>query len=327
VRARHIPARHNAGVHWTRGASILLLGAAALASGCATRSRDVPPSPTSPAEFATWSCERIDDETETVQRRAAGVAYAVDERGGNNVVALGLGLSVFWPALLAMRPEGLEAAELARLKGRYEALGAAAVRKGCPPPRAELSASRAAALSVALGERLLYEDRAPARRGGRRPPAAVEVDGPAVVEWQLTVVALRRGDIEYRGRAGEVWRHDSTGNVIEAPDGALQWPQLLRGELVLGHVVAGDIALGADPMTRARVRGQVVAVGPQTVAGRRFDAAVVELFGDAQRGDSFTRLEGALVVDRASGVLLRLDLRSGEPGFALQRRLLRIDGP
>jgi hypothetical protein len=54
-------------------------------------------------------------------------------------------------------------------------------------------------------------------------------------------------------------------------------------------------------------------VGPQTVAGRRFDAAVVELFGDAQRGDSYTRIDGALVVDRLSGVLLRLDLSTAQP--------------
>jgi hypothetical protein len=52
---------------------------------------------------------------------------------------------------------------------------------------------------------------------------------------------------------------------------------------------------------------------------------VVELFGDAQRGESHTRVEGAIVVDRDSGVLLRLDLKSGDPGFLLQRRLVRIE--
>jgi hypothetical protein len=31
------------------------------------------------------------------------------------------------------------------------------------------------------------------------------------------------------------------------------------------------------------------------------------------------------VVDRASGVLLRLDLQSAQPPFALQRRLMRVD--
>jgi len=85
--------------------------------------------------------------------------------------------------------------------------------------------------------------------------------------------------------------------------------------------------LVGDPLTRARMRGQVVAVGPQTVAGRRFDAIVVELFGDAQRGDVTTRVDGAIVVDRASGLLLRLDLRSANASFSLQRRLVRVEAP
>jgi hypothetical protein len=80
-------------------------------------------------------------------------------------------------------------------------------------------------------------------------------------------------------------------------------------------------------MQRARMRGQVVAVGPQMIAGRRFDAAVVELFGDAPRGDGYTRVEGVIVVDRASGVLLRLDLRSAQAPFSLLRRLVRVEAP
>jgi hypothetical protein len=31
------------------------------------------------------------------------------------------------------------------------------------------------------------------------------------------------------------------------------------------------------------------------------------------------------VVDRSSGVLLRLDLRSAQPGFNVQRRLVQVD--
>jgi hypothetical protein len=71
----------------------------------------------------------------------------------------------------------------------------------------------------------------------------------------------------------------------------------------------------------------VVAVGPQTVAGQRFDVAVIELFGDAERGNVSTRLDGSIVVDRTSGVLLRLDLNSSMPGFDLQRRLVRVERP
>lgn len=301
-------------------AALLLLPPALLAAGCATRAVDVQPLPVSPAEFATWDCARIDDERDLVQYRAADVAWAVDERVGNNILALGMGVAVFWPAMLAMRPEGFEHAELARLKGRHEALESAARDKGCPALSPVLPAARVAALPLAVGERLVYEDRALAR-------------GPAS-EWALLVGALRRGEVEYSrteaagptAPAG-VWLQDRAGNITRAPDGALSWPRLLRGDLVLGAVTAGDMLVVGDPLTRARMRGQVVAAGPQTVAGRRFDAIVVELFGDAQRGDNTTRVDGAIVVDRASGLLLRLDLRSANSSFSLQRRLVRVEAP
>jgi hypothetical protein len=289
----------------------MALAAALALAGCASRSVDIAPAPANPAEFLPWSCERIVDEQDRVQLRAADVAYAVDERAGTNILALGIGISVFWPALLAARPAGAEAAELAQLKGRYEALAQAARGKQCPVAGPELPAARAAALPVALGERLVYEDRVDLRR--------------APVENALTLTALRREATELSGEGGATWRTDPAGNLVAAPPGALLWPRLLRAELALGAITAGDMLVAGDPLLRARLRGQVVAIGPQTIGGRRFDAAVVELFGDAQRGDASTRLEGAIVVDRTSGLLLRLDLRSADPAFSLQRRLLRIE--
>ncbi len=304
-----------------RRALLPSLLALSLLAGCATRSTQVAPLPANPADFATWDCARIDDELDSVRQRAADLAWAVDEHAGNNIIALGLGVTVFWPALLAMRPEGLEAADLARLKGRDDALRIAAGQQSCPPAAAELSAARAQALPVALGERLVYED----RRLLRQPPT----------QWALQLTALRRGEIEYTAElatdAATVAAtdarlvHDLAGNVISAPPGALRWPHLLRGALVLGQVTAGDILIAGDPQARARMRGQVVAQGPQTVAGRRFEVRVIELFGDVTLGEGSTRVDGVIVVDRASGVLLRLDLRSAQPGFALQRRLVRVD--
>lgn len=291
-------------------AAALWLG---LLAGCSTRAVDVRPAATDPAEFVTWGCERMADELDLVQQRAADVAYAVDEHAGNNILALGVGVTVFWPALLAMRTDGLEAADLARLKGRYEALLVARRDRGCPVPGPELPAALAATLPVKVGDRLVYEDRA----APRLPPQ----------DWALRVTALRRGDLEFELDAvtAGLWRQDRAGNVVEAPAGALQWRRLLRNAMELGQIVAGEMSVAGDPLAHARLRGQVVAVGPQTVAGRRFDVAVIELFGDAQHGEAYTRVDGAIVVDRHSGVLLRLDLRSAHPAFALQRRLMRID--
>jgi hypothetical protein len=290
-------------------ASALLL----VVAGCATRAVDVVPAPTSMADFLGWGCTRIEDELDLVQQRATDLAYDVDERAGNNILALGAGLTLFWPALLAMRPAGPDADELARLKGRYEALKGAASLQACQPSSDELPAARAAALPVGLGEQLVYEDRRSARQPG--------------IEWAQRVSALRRGEVEFRSedQPASRWRQDLAGNLLAAPPGALQWPHLLRGGLRPGTVTAGDLVLSGDPQTRARMRGQVLAVGPQSVAGRHFDAAVVELFGDTQWGDVTTRVAGVLVVDRASGVLLRLELDSASPSFTLQRRLVRVD--
>jgi len=287
--------------------------ATSLLVGCATRSADVKPVLASPADFAGWSCTRIDDELDRVQQRAADVAYSVDERAGNNILALGLGVTVFWPAILAMRPAGLEAADLAVLKGRDEALRTAARGQGCPPVGVQLAAARAAGLPVGVGERLVYED----RRSARQP----------ATEWSLRLDALRRNEMEFSldgAEGSELWQQDMAGNITTAPRGWLQWSHLLRSELVLGQVISGDIVVAGDPLARARMRGQVVAVGPQSVAGRRFDVAVIELFGDATAGEVFTRIDGAIAVDRQSGVLLRLDLRCAKPVFNLQRRLTRV---
>ena len=284
--------------------------------GCATRSADIVPARANLTDFAGWDCNRLADEQDLVQRRAADLAYQVDERVGNNIIALGVGLAVFWPAILAMRPAGPEAQDLARLKGRFEALQTAARLRQCPPPAPDLTPEVAATLPVAVGERMLYEDRQDARRAAR--------------PWVLRVMALKRGGLDFHLEAGEshaggLWRQDRVGNILEAPAGALQWPHLLRADLPLGQVTGGDIEVVGDPWVRARLRGQVVAVGAQLVAARRFDVAVVELFGDVQRGESSTRVDGAIVVDRASGVLLRLDLRSADASFSLQRRLMRVE--
>ena len=322
----------------------------ALLAGCATRSADVAPRATDPAAYAGWACSRLHDEIDTVQQRAADVAYAVDSRVGNNMIALGIGVTVFWPALLAMRPDGLEAAELADLKGRYEALRTVVASQHCPPPPEAMAAQRLAALPVALGERLVYEE-----RGGSGGSSGVGnssggmsgggtsngASGAPARQLGLLVTALRRDQIEFRvdldGKAfAAPWRQDLTGNpVLEGRAPLLGWRRLLKPDLALGQVLAGELAAADQAQPSARVRGQVVATGPQTVAGRHFDVAVIELFGEVPAVSSVanstdqvsTRLDGVMAVDRRNGLLLRLELRSSNPDFSVRRRLVRVEPP
>lgn len=296
-----------------------------LLAGCASRSVEVGPRPTDPAAYATWDCERLHDEIDAVQFRAIDVAYAVDARAGNNLIALGLGVTVFWPALLAMRTDGPESEELAELKGRYEALNLVATRRSCGPPSDAMPARRAAALPVAVGDRLVYEERLGQGSGAR--------------QLGLQVTALRRDQIEYRvdfdGRTFDGgWRQDRAGNVLlDARAPLIGWRALLKTDLALGQVLSGELAAAEENVASARVRGQVVAIGEQTVAGRRFDVAVIELFGETTNARGFAddiaqtsaRLDGVMAVDRNSGVLLRLEVRSSNADFAVRRRLLRIE--
>jgi hypothetical protein len=291
-----------------------------MVSGCSTRSVDVRPHEADPAQFAAWTCERISDESDRVQFRAADVAYAVDARVGNNLIALSLGVTVFWPALLAMRPDGIEAEELAALKGRFEALRSASQRRDCPPPPETMNAQRAAELPLAAGERFVYEERA------SRTAAPHELG--------LRVTALKRDRIEFAiDRAGEAlpdpWSQDLAGNS-QADNRAplVRWRRLLQPDLELGQVLAGEL-YAADPgaVGHARLRGQVVAQGVQTIAGRSFDVSVIELFGDAPMGENdSTRINGVMAVDR-SGLLLRLELSSSNPAYSMRRRLVRVEPP
>jgi len=152
-----------------------------------------------------------------------------------------------------------------------------------------------------------------------------------VRELGLRVVALRRDEIEFvpeqAGKGAPFrWQQDLWGNQPRMPEasGWLHWKRLLRPEMALGDVLSGDV-IGGEGGGNGRLRGQVIALGVQTSLGRPFDAAVIELFGDAPMAGHGTRLDGVMVVDRKSGVLLRLELNSGNPEFALRRTLVRIE--
>lgn len=317
--------RSRAGWPWGRCGAALAAGLiAAGLGGCATRSADVAAERLSPTEFRGWSCARLMDEADRTQWLAADKAYAVDARAGNNVLALGLGVTVFWPALLAMRPDGEEARQLAALKGRFEALQAAAQDAGCGAARQDVAPDRMAALPIAIGDRLVYERRADPRAAAQR------------VAWR--VEALRRDGLELSATLnGQAlpgrWRQDWQGNLVAdgQPAPAVFWRRLLRPELSLGQVVSGELLGPGDVVPAGRLRGQVVAIGPQLLDGRRFDVAVLELYGDvpvALPGGAATvpgRLDGVMAVDRLSGVLLRLELRSANPEFVVWQRLSAIE--
>ena len=160
-----------------RSALAPALLALTLAAGCATRSQDVEPEKVEVAAFRSMDCNALYDEADRTRLRATQVAYSLDERSGTNIVALGMGVTVFWPALLAMRPTGPDAQELARLKGRDEALRAAQAERwflACFEAELLARAKGSSTLSPHLA-RALADVRAGRVSPGRAARAVVDV--------------------------------------------------------------------------------------------------------------------------------------------------------
>jgi hypothetical protein len=84
----------------------------------------------SPMQYSDYSCSQIKGELRRVRRQLVQVTGAQQKEADKDAVAMGVGLVVFWPALFFLAGDD-QKAELARLKGEYEALQSAAIRNDC----------------------------------------------------------------------------------------------------------------------------------------------------------------------------------------------------
>ena len=91
--------------------------AMALAS-CAKDANQVGASYISPITYQSYTCPQLAEEAQRVSARAAETAGVQDQKATNDKVAVGVGLIIFWPALLFAKGNDENTAELARLKGQ-----------------------------------------------------------------------------------------------------------------------------------------------------------------------------------------------------------------
>lgn len=104
---------------------------AATIGACASSSSDIRASYVSPLQYQGYTCQQISAEAARVSSRAAEVAGVQDAKRSNDQVATGVAIVVFWPAAFLVGGDGQAAAELARLKGEYEALEKISIEKNC----------------------------------------------------------------------------------------------------------------------------------------------------------------------------------------------------
>jgi hypothetical protein len=81
--------------------------------------------------YESYTCQQLTEEAQRVSARAAQAAGVQDEKSTNDKVAMGVGLVIFWPALLFTKGNDENTAELARLKGQMDAIEQASIRKRC----------------------------------------------------------------------------------------------------------------------------------------------------------------------------------------------------
>lgn len=108
------------------------LGLFIVLSGCATASKDVASAYMSPALFDAYTCEQLSGELQRIAGRVVQLGGRLDTAASNDKAMAGVGLILFWPALMHLGGTKVPEANYARLKGEFDAVQQAAILKQCP---------------------------------------------------------------------------------------------------------------------------------------------------------------------------------------------------
>lgn len=113
-------------------APLLALAAVFLAAiGCAKRAQDVAAAYASPLQYQQYSCAQLAAEASRVSERAAELSGVQDSKRTKDKVATVAAVIVFWPAAFLVSGDDAQTAELARLKGEFNAIQQVSIQKNC----------------------------------------------------------------------------------------------------------------------------------------------------------------------------------------------------
>jgi hypothetical protein len=121
--------------------ALLVLSVASL--GCAKRAENVAATYVSPLAYDQFNCRQLAEEAGRVSQRAAELSGVQNKKRTGDIVATTAAVIVFWPAAFLVSGDDAQTAELARLKGEFEAIQKVSIQKRCstrfesrpPPPR------------------------------------------------------------------------------------------------------------------------------------------------------------------------------------------------
>lgn len=110
-------------------AVVALLGG--LVAGCASSSEKIQAAYVSPIQYQSYSCHQLGEEASRISSRVNQLAGVQDQKATNDAVATGVAIVVFWPAAFFIGGNDQTTAELARLRGEFEAIEKASIQKNC----------------------------------------------------------------------------------------------------------------------------------------------------------------------------------------------------
>ena len=132
------------GDNMIRMRAIVCIGALALLCGCASSSDTVTGSYSSPLQYQSYTCQQLGEEAQRISAHVAQASGTQDQKRTNDALATTAAIIIFWPAAFLVGGNDQNTAELARLKGEFEAIEKASIQKNCglqfqkapPPPKA-----------------------------------------------------------------------------------------------------------------------------------------------------------------------------------------------
>lgn len=114
------------------GKSIISVLIALGLSACASQPEDIQATYVSPNEYNGFSCPELESEMRAISRKVATLTGQLEEEANADQVQMGVGLVLFWPALLFLEGgDGAQASEYALLKGKYSAVEENFERRKC----------------------------------------------------------------------------------------------------------------------------------------------------------------------------------------------------
>ena len=100
-------------------------------AGCASNADKIGASYISPLQYQNYSCVQLGDEAQRVSGRVAQLSGVQDQKASSNALATGVAIVLFWPAAFMIGGNDQNTADLARLKGEFEAVERASIEKNC----------------------------------------------------------------------------------------------------------------------------------------------------------------------------------------------------